>query len=462
MAFLSEEMKAQLMKVVGVSKDEFNVLLEKHSPEISKCEENLVRSSPFDIQQILFKNIIETEGLNELNELKTIEDKVEWIYSRLMMDQDFRNIRNLLPERKEFKDSIKSKELKEKGNHEFQRKNYQEAIRFYNQSFISASSDKEIALSLANRSVVFFNLKEYSNCIQDCKAALLFGYPQELVYKVHERTARCCVQIGQTKEAKENILQAKLTLNKAKLSEERRETVEADLETLLKGLPAEAADHTLTNGAVKVEIKDDSHLKLLSRNKKFPNLSRSVDIKFNPEAGRHAVANSKIQPGEVILEEIPLTWTINPNQTLRTCIRCLKQTGKHMVPSKQRENLFYCSLVCYNRATESADLNLEKMQADDHRLVDLFCSANESSATTMLAFWAIRSQPLDFFVTNESALFEGISPEFGINTPEGWKLEGKEQIYKNLYNLVSHTDSLPEETLLDILITSTVLLRSLS
>ena len=27
--------------MVGVSKDEFNVLLEKHSPEISKCEENL-------------------------------------------------------------------------------------------------------------------------------------------------------------------------------------------------------------------------------------------------------------------------------------------------------------------------------------------------------------------------------------------------------------------------------------
>ena len=49
---------------------------------------------------------------------------------------------------------------------------------------------------------------------------------------------------------------------------------------------------------------------------------------------------------------------------------------------------------------------------------------------SVLLFRAIRSQPLDFFVTNESALFEGISPEFGINTPEGWKLEGKEQIYK--------------------------------
>jgi len=30
--------------------------------------------------------------LNELNELKTIEDKVEWIYSRLMMDQGLETI----------------------------------------------------------------------------------------------------------------------------------------------------------------------------------------------------------------------------------------------------------------------------------------------------------------------------------------------------------------------------------
>ena len=31
-------------------------------------------------------------GLNELNELETIEDKVEWIYSRLMMDQGLETI----------------------------------------------------------------------------------------------------------------------------------------------------------------------------------------------------------------------------------------------------------------------------------------------------------------------------------------------------------------------------------
>ena len=42
--------------------------------------------------KIKWMNKYEWIGLNELNELKTIEDKVEWIYSRLMMDQGLETI----------------------------------------------------------------------------------------------------------------------------------------------------------------------------------------------------------------------------------------------------------------------------------------------------------------------------------------------------------------------------------
>ena len=41
-----------------------------------------------------------------------------------------------------------------------------------------------------NRSVVLYNMSEYENCLSDIRAALHFGYPENLQYKVYERQGR--------------------------------------------------------------------------------------------------------------------------------------------------------------------------------------------------------------------------------------------------------------------------------
>ena len=47
-----------------------------------------------------------------------------------------------------------------------------------------------------NRSVVLFNQSDYENCLSDISAALHFGYPENLKYKIYERQGKCHQALG--------------------------------------------------------------------------------------------------------------------------------------------------------------------------------------------------------------------------------------------------------------------------
>ena len=48
----------------------------------------------------------------------------------------------------------------------------------------------------ANRSVVLLRLNEYEKCLSDISAALHFGYPDNLQYKLYERRGACHQALG--------------------------------------------------------------------------------------------------------------------------------------------------------------------------------------------------------------------------------------------------------------------------
>ena len=50
---------------------------------------------------------------------------------------------------------------------------------------------QELALGYANRSAVLFQMKEYQLCIRDITRAFNYSYPNNLMYKLFERKARC-------------------------------------------------------------------------------------------------------------------------------------------------------------------------------------------------------------------------------------------------------------------------------
>ena len=56
-------------------------------------------------------------------------------------------------------------------------------------------------------------------------------------------------------------------------------------------------------------------------------MSDCVNIQYNSAAGRHAMATADISPGEIILIEQPVAWTVSVNQFASVCQNCARQVG---------------------------------------------------------------------------------------------------------------------------------------
>ena len=139
MVHLTDEMKAQLMKVTGITEmSEFDNLVKQAAPEIENFDQTLQQHSPFDLQMVLFRDQLENRGLQSYQSLKSIEEKVKYIYDTLMKDSEFKNIDNVYLSVKSNKNAEKSKKLRDLGNKNFQSKVHEEAIRYYNESVMAA------------------------------------------------------------------------------------------------------------------------------------------------------------------------------------------------------------------------------------------------------------------------------------------------------------------------------------
>lgn len=79
------------------------------------------------------------------------------------------------------------------GNDEFKMKNYEESLKLYTRSTMTAEIDSpNFALSVANRSAALYYLNEYENSIKDIDQALASEkYPLKIKYKLFERKGNC-------------------------------------------------------------------------------------------------------------------------------------------------------------------------------------------------------------------------------------------------------------------------------
>lgn len=85
-----------------------------------------------------------------------------------------------------------STQLRMRGNQQFKAKDWDEAMNLYNKSLRHAPNDSEnISLAYANRSVCFFQMKKYEQCLADIELAKKANYPKRLAHKLVEREAAC-------------------------------------------------------------------------------------------------------------------------------------------------------------------------------------------------------------------------------------------------------------------------------
>ena len=115
--------------------------------------------------------------------------------------------------------------------------------------FDSGAKSLEAALAIGNRSAVYFHQRDWSRCEDDLEAALLYGYPEEMQYRLAERRGRAKLEQGLVFEAQESLELAGQLVRKSKLGEEQRKVFREGLKASLEEEAKKAERAPLDQGA---------------------------------------------------------------------------------------------------------------------------------------------------------------------------------------------------------------------
>ena len=243
--------------------------------------------------------------LAKFHKLTSPGEKVEMVLQALRAHPTYMKASNCLPrgslQPREGAD--RSKHLRDQGNKLYQSKKFPEAIRMYTEAALVAGFDSdaksvEAALAVGNRSAVYFHQKDWSRCEEDLEAALLYGYPENMQYRLAERRGRAQLEQGLIFEAQESLELAGQLVRKSKLSEEQRKAFRKGLKASLES--NEEKNSECCDGKVEqaAELPE-----LLEAHPSLPGLSGQAEVRHNGGRGRHTVATSRIEPGQLIARD---------------------------------------------------------------------------------------------------------------------------------------------------------------
>ena len=68
-------------------------------------------------------------------------------------------------------------------------------------------------------------------------------------------------------------------------------------------------------------------------------------------------------------------------------------------------------------------------------------------------------RPLSWYVEKAGTLFSEHNPMYGVQEQEDWRLQGEDNIYKAVFNLVNHREKLSQDKEIATIIKTVVLLR---
>ena len=170
-------------------------------------------------------------------------------------------------------------------------------------------SPPDLGVILANRSATLYHLEKYNYGLTDAEEALRVGYPQELLYKIEERRARCLLGLKRHHEAVLAFRSALQALDTAKLALDKKQKLETDIRVMLavidKGNQLVQTTPKIPQRGKINELKRTTP-KIDECNQLYPACSKAVEIRDEGgNIGRHAVATKDIEPGEILAIEKP-------------------------------------------------------------------------------------------------------------------------------------------------------------
>ena len=108
---------------------------------------------------------------------------------------------------------------------------------------------EELALGYANRSAVLFQMKEYELCIRDITRAFDNSYPNNLMYKLFERKARCLKALKEYPRALESMKSAEMWMKYSTLNETKSSSFKKDVSKQIEFLDEKVAAMSISEFA---------------------------------------------------------------------------------------------------------------------------------------------------------------------------------------------------------------------
>lgn len=245
---------------------------------------------------------------------------------RFILDKNFAGVLRFQEYNFDPKDRNESQRLRNQGNQVYQKNKLTEALEMYTQSICLAPhppppnsyvpeldieggfSYEELALGFANRSAVLFQMKEYDLCIRDITKAFDNSYPNNLMYKLFERKARCFRALKDFPRALECMKSAEMWMKYSSMSETKSSSFKKDVHKQIESLEekvtqmaisefSNTCEHKRSLVAPVKQIEVPKLPKELS--KEVPCVRTDVKLQYAEDKGRFLVATEDIEPGKI-------------------------------------------------------------------------------------------------------------------------------------------------------------------
>ncbi|XP_031849930.2 protein-lysine N-methyltransferase SMYD4 [Nomia melanderi] len=302
-------------------------------------------------------NVLE-ELTSNLTKMHAFKEKVKHeheLMSLLWSDESSRKLVSLWLKhcynKKESKSIALARNFKEKGNKQFQAKNYSKSIEFYTKCALYApAKSSELPVAIANRSASLFYLNRYHDCIKDIELAIQFKCPKEIHYKLHLRLVKCYLKLGKPDLAKEMISKIRTLINNPDyVTSSMKDDVEKQISEIKFNVSIIQEEKKNVYSLLDLKSK-----LMFDENPNFPYASVSIDRRYNEELGRHVIANRFIRKGEILFLEKPVSFVVLNHDTMdHFCQNCNYSDTDVLVPCTECLITFYCNANCLNEAWSS-------------------------------------------------------------------------------------------------------------
>ena len=308
-------------------------------------------------------------------------------------------------------------------------------------------------------------MRHYSKCLEDIEAALMFGYPEDMQYKLMDRRGRCLLRCHRLYEAQEALEVASLLVQKSKLSAEDKLKFKQEIKNSM-------------NESVEQSVCEESNLEgqrlIMDFHPCIPGLSSKLEVGYDTRRGRHCLAAQEVSAGEAVCVDIPVTWCLSHNYSLTHCHHCCRSlnadlggcSGGYPSPLSRQETVLFCSLSCLQVASTSyhrheAALPLSsifRIEGAGATTRGRGGGFDEISGAVMMAVRAITQKKLQFFTETDwlSECKESHVPQ------EVCDDDDILYKYRALFNMVSHHESRSEVDLLSTTMKTVFILQLLS